>query len=117
MYTYGIENVTCQELDHNRIVKYLESSGYSNDVLLKMFSAVEFDSSNKYDFNYTIRNIMNQKRIPLFDVIVYIEKNFLDAHKVWHNILDNRNKEILKREVAEKYHIKTSECSIMDMFE
>lgn len=117
MYTYGIENITCQELDHNRIIKYLDNCGYSNEVLLKMFSESDLDTSNKYDFNCTIRNIVKKKNIQLFDVLVYIEKNFVDANRVWNSILDNKNKEILKKEVSQKYHIKTPECSLMDMFQ
>lgn len=116
MITYGIENHTCQEIDNNRILGYMSTLGYNDDVLMDILNDDKFETTYKCGFNCAIRDIIKQNHIPMFDVIIFIEKNFVDGKRVWDTILDNRNKEQLKKEVSESYHIKLSECSIEDFF-
>ena len=113
---YNIENQLCESIDHHVIYKYLMDSGYTDDVLSTLFNEQVLESIDKCDFNSVLRVISKTHKIPIFDILVYIEKKYVDGKKVWDVILDDRNKVSIQKETKKSYNIKIEECSMSDLF-
>ena len=112
---YNSERLICETIDQKTFFKAMRDNGYSEEVLTNLFDEDNFESIDQCDFNGVIRNINKTDRIPIFDMLMYLEKNIAEVRKIYP-ILDDRNKAILTEEAKKTFHIKISECSLSDFF-
>jgi hypothetical protein len=112
---YNNEKMICDNIDQRDFFKALQSKGYTPDVLTMLFDEENFETIDKFDFNGVIRSINEIDKIPMFDMLVFLEKNIADPKKVI-GILDPRNMAILKKEAEKSHNIKLPKCSLSEFF-
>lgn len=113
--TYNNEKSLCDGIDQKTFFKIMKEKGYTTDILTVLFDEEHYETIDKFDFNVVIREVNKKYNVPIFDMLVYLEKNIAECRKVY-TILDDRNKSILKEEAQKSFHIKISECSLMEFF-
>ena len=112
---YNNEKMIYDTLSQKSFFKVLGSKDYDIDILTTLFDEEEFQTIDKCEFNNILQTINKVNKFPMFDMLLYLDKNVADLKKVM-TVLDDKSKAILKEESKKRFHIKLSECSLMDLF-
>jgi len=112
---YNNERLLCDGIDQKKFFKSLRLKGYTEDILTMLFTEDNFQTTDICDFNSAIRNINKIDKIPIFDMLVYLEKHFAEPKKVL-SILDDRTTSMLRVEAEKSFNIKIPSCSLSEFF-
>jgi hypothetical protein len=112
---YNNEKLIYEKINQSVFFKALKSKGYNSDILATLFDEENYQTIDKCDFNNTLQYINKTKNFPIFEMLLYLEKNFADLKKVM-DVLDDKTKSILKEETKKNFYIKLPECSLSEFF-
>jgi hypothetical protein len=104
-----VENEFCEKIDEEDFFELIDIFGIDLSDFLKKKTSLNQENLKK--FNQFIFRCKSKLGIDITSSLIFIEKQYTTFNKLF-DLLTEDNKEILRREMSEKYHIKIQKNSL-----
>lgn len=112
----GNEKEIIEQINKEKILKLLESSGLYYAYIEELLSGVrKISSTEQCRFNIIIRKINTDYNISFIDIVLYLEETFAMFRKIL-SVLDACSLNVLKLELAKKHNIKIMKSDLYKLF-
>lgn len=109
-----VENEFCDAIDEEDFFGLFNACKINVNLLDKKRQPKTIENFKR--FNKFLLKCKNKMNIPISDSLIHLERKYIPFSKLIL-ALDETNKEILKKEMSEKYFIKIQRNNLDDFFE
>jgi len=106
-----VEHEFCDQIDEEDFFELVDTFNIDFSDFLKKKTCINMENVKR--FNQFILKCKTKLGINIYESLIFIEKNFVSFSKLI-NLLTDENKQILTREMADKYRIKIKRSALSE---
>jgi hypothetical protein len=100
----GVDEFITGKVDQNKFFKGLQHLGYNSDSLIQFLDTESINSIDILKFNENLQNIQKESGIKISDMVLILDKYFIDLKKIMPK-LDQKTLKIIMRELSDEYFV------------